>query len=268
MLLDATTKTLEAFTEAITTTNCIFTSAAATFAQPTPTGFTGVESDGALNGVTAVTIVAAPASGSMVQVKEFTIYNADSVQHNVTVQINNNGTKRILIAVAVPTLQSLRYSDSTGFTLGAQAAVVLTGSTSSTNIAAPTAPNSTSVFTMQGLAGAITPTKSGKIQITIGGTIQTTVTTVASGVALQISHGTSTAPTTNAALTGTQDGNTQQFTLSVAATAAADVSQPFSLTAVVTGLTLGTAYWIDLAAKALTATGAVLKTVNITAIEL
>jgi hypothetical protein len=136
------------------------------------------------------------------------------------------------------------------------------------SVASPTAPNSTSAFTMQGLAGAITPTASGNVLITISGTILTTNGTIAFGISYQISYGTGSAPTTNAALAGTQAGTVQTFTAPVAVTAA-DVAQPFSTTVVVTGLTAGTTYWIDLAAKALGAASAYsFSAVSVTPVEL
>jgi hypothetical protein len=118
------------------------------------------------------------------------------------------------------------------------------------SIASPTAPSSTSAFLMQGLAGAITPTASGNMLITIAGTMVTTNGTIDFGVAYQVSYGTGTAPTSNAALTGTQAGTVQTYTTGAAVTAG-DVAQPFSVTVLVTGLTPGTTYWVDLAAKAI-----------------
>ena len=53
--------------------------------------FTEGHSDGALNGTTVVTIVAAPGSGVRRVVRSISIYNADSADVTVTVQ-NNNGT--------------------------------------------------------------------------------------------------------------------------------------------------------------------------------
>lgn len=132
-----------------------------------------------------------------------------------------------------------------------------------------TAPASTSVFAMQGLAGAITPTRSGKVLITVSGTvIAPTGTTVDNGIAYQISYGTGTAPVNAAALTGTQVGTVQTSTQAVASTAAADVNVPFSTSVVVTGLTLSTAYWIDLAAKSITTVSQMgLANVSVSAVE-
>ena len=143
----------------------------------------------------------------------------------------------------------------------------LKAATNST-VASPTGPNSTSVFKMQGLAGTITPAVTGKISITISGTIiESGITAAGSGIEYQISYGTGTAPTTNAALTGTQAGTVQEYMLANTVTAA-DVFVPFSVTVVVTGLTVGTAYWIDLAAEAVANTGFTFSNVNIAASEI
>ena len=128
-----------------------------------------------------------------------------------------------------------------------------TPATSATTVASPTFPNSTSAYKMQGLAGAVTPGSTGNVLITISGTINAaSATTVNNGVAYQISYGTGAAPTNNTSLAGTQIGIVQKYTSAVAPTAVGDVNVPFSVTYLVTGLTLGTAYWIDLAAESIT----------------
>jgi hypothetical protein len=145
-----------------------------------------------------------------------------------------------------------------------------TGAVVQSTPAGPTAPTATS-FTMAGLGGSITPTKSGKIQITISGVIIDSGGSLLAnvGLACQISHGTGAAPLSNAGLTGTQDGTQQKYTAATPPTAAANVNVPFSITAVVTGLTINTSYWIDLAQKALVLTSQYqVSNVSISAIEL
>lgn len=115
-----------------------------------------------------------------------------------------------------------------------------------------TAPASTSVFTMAGLGASFTPSKTGTVLITIWGTIQDTSATGSGvGIAWQISHGTGTAPANGAALAGTQDGSVGKGE-SASVVSAANVNIPFSSTVVVSGLAVGTTYWIDLAQEALT----------------
>ncbi len=132
-------------------------------------------------------------------------------------------------------------------------AVLVAGGANTTFVASPTFPSNTSAFLMQGLAGSITPTRTGIILITISGTINAAVaTTVNNGVIYQVSIGTGAAPGSNTALAGTQLGAVQTYTSPIAPTATADVNVPFALIAITTGLTIATAYWVDLAAKSIT----------------
>ena len=133
----------------------------------------------------------------------------------------------------------------------------------------PTAPASTSVYAMQGLAGAITPGRTGTVLLIVSGSIASpSGTTAGLGIVYQLSYGTGGAPANAAALAGTQVGTAQEYTNPGTVTAA-DVSVPFSVQAVITGLTIGTAYWIDLAAKSVgTASDMGLAKISITAIEM
>jgi hypothetical protein len=115
---------------------------------------------------------------------------------------------------------------------------------------------------MMGLAGTITPTASGKILLIISGTIFNP-TAIADGAKVQASYGTGTAPTNGAAITGTQCGGRPQY---IAATTAQKV--PFSVNCVITGLTLSTAYWLDVTLAAITAGTATINDVSISAHEI
>ena len=99
---------------------------------------------------------------------------------------------------------------------------------------------------MMGLAGTITPVFSTRVLVTNNGSCANG--TIADGGTVQISYGAGTAPVNGAALTGTQIGSAQEWTEAVAA-----VLIPFSVTAVISGLTAGTAYWLDAAVAAITA---------------
>lgn len=146
--------------------------------------------------------------------------------------------------------------------------ISLPGAASQSQSANPTAPASTSAYTMQGLAGAITPVLTGAVLITISGTVLASTVAAGDGIEYQISVGTGAAPTNGAALSGTQYGQPQS-SKNPATAIAADVAVPFSVQAVVTGLTKATPYWIDLAAKSLgTASSGSLSAVSISAIEL
>lgn len=142
------------------------------------------------------------------------------------------------------------------------------GATDQKQVAAPVAPASTSAYFMQGLAGSITPNRSGNILLTISGTITSSTVTAGDGIEHQLSYGTGAAPANAAALAGTQVGSPQSYK-NPAIVTAADVAVPFSVQAVITGLTLGTAYWLDLAAKSLgTVSSGALSNVSVSAVEL
>lgn len=140
--------------------------------------------------------------------------------------------------------------------------------TSQAQVSAPVAPANTTTYFMQGLAGTITPKTTGAVIITISGTVvDPSGTAAGNGIIYQLSYGTGSAPANAAALAGTQIGTTQSYT-SPTTVIAADTNVPFSTTAVVTGLTVGTAYWIDLAAKSVATVSSMgLANVSVTAIE-
>jgi hypothetical protein len=128
----------------------------------------------------------------------------------------------------------------------------------------PAAPTGTTNTTglMMGLAAAITPNKSGDLLIVISGTIFN-ATAIADGGKVQIRYGTGTAPVNAAALTGTAVGGQPQFIASTTAE-----KSIFSVNAIVTGLTTGVAYWVDLALAAITGGTANLSDISISIVEL
>src|SRR6266849_5658286 len=121
-----------------------------------------------------------------------------------------------------------------------------------TNVAAPTGTASTTGV-MMGLAGAITPAHSGNVLLIVSGTL--TNGTTSDGAPLQIRYGTGAAPTNGAALTGTTVGN------NIADNNPVTNKIPFSVQAVVSGLAVGTAYWVDVGLAAVTGGTASLATV-------
>lgn len=107
----------------------------------------------------------------------------------------------------------------------------------------------TASFTQVGFGStcAITPAYSSRIYVNFSGSY--TNSTSGDGGLAQISYGTGTAPTNGAAATGSAVGAAPIVT----AVPANNAFVPFSVAAVVTGLTPGTAYWLDLQFKAITA---------------
>ncbi len=70
--------------------------------------FTLGSNDGALDGTTAVTLVAAPGADTARTVQLITIYNADTAAVTVTVQLDNDGTDRILVKATLAVGNTLR----------------------------------------------------------------------------------------------------------------------------------------------------------------
>lgn len=114
---------------------------------------------------------------------------------------------------------------------------------------------------MMGLAGSVTPVTTGRILILVSGDISSTLT--GDGAKFQIRYGTGSAPANAAALTGTAVGGLVNMLA-----AANNQRVPFSLQAIVTGLTLTTALWIDIGLAAVTGGTAAAKNISITTVEI
>lgn len=126
--------------------------------------------------------------------------------------------------------------------LSSAAAANLPAVLANVTTAAPTLTVS-ATYVMMGLGATatLTPVRAGRIEFTICGDI--TATNGQSATA-QLSFGTGVAPVNGAAVVGTQVGS-QIVQLALTGY----LTTPFSLTAVVTGLTVGVAVWLDLALK-------------------
>jgi hypothetical protein len=127
-----------------------------------------------------------------------------------------------------------------------------------------TSPTGTTSLTsiMMGLAGVITPVRSGKVFVTISGRMSNN--TVNNGYDVSIRYGTGAAPANGAAITGTAIGGTARLN----GVSGVGFSYPFSLSAVITGLTLGTPIWLDLIQAAVTGGTAAAFNVSVSAFEL
>ena len=115
-------------------------------------------------------------------------------------------------------------------------------------------------YIMAGLGATFTPKTSGKVDISIDGTISDTANALAvnTGLIFGMYYGPTggVAPINKAALTGIALGPTMQSALATAATASTDVKVPFALRRYVQGLSIGVVYWFDLAsASTLAAAG-------------
>ena len=94
--LDTNLKSLEIkLSGAVTTTELPWIVAYVDINQTTFGVSATTENDGTTNGATAVSMAAAPVAGQSRELKHISVFNSDTVAQTVTIQINNNGTKRI-----------------------------------------------------------------------------------------------------------------------------------------------------------------------------
>ncbi len=110
LILDSTLKTIEVkLSGAPSTTQPTWTSH---WADNTASSFTPGETDGAFNSGTAVTAVPAPLASTQRMVKNITIYNNDTAQVTFTIQLNDNGTIRILTSQSLASGASFNFDPS------------------------------------------------------------------------------------------------------------------------------------------------------------
>lgn len=115
---------------------------------------------------------------------------------------------------------------------------------------------------MMGLSGSITPAKNGVIAITLTGDGFNS-TLVGDGGSIALRYGTGVAPINGAALAGTQASTPIHFTVAVTGD-----HKPFACIALVSGLTIGTAYWIDASLAAITGGTANIEQLTLIAYEI
>jgi hypothetical protein len=113
IFLDATTKSLEIVLGAVVATNQL--PVTASYADLDTVSITPGSSDTASNSTSVVTVVAAPASGKQRQLKFLSVYNADTQDAVVTVQLNNNSTVRKLVSFTLAIGETLLYREKRGW---------------------------------------------------------------------------------------------------------------------------------------------------------
>lgn len=85
------------------------------FQDITTTAVTPGENDGAMSGVTAVDIVASPASSTQRRISHIFICNNDTAEVTALVRLNANGTMRNIIRAKIPVSGMLMYVSGEGF---------------------------------------------------------------------------------------------------------------------------------------------------------
>lgn len=116
LVLDSTLKSLEIkLSGAITTTQLPYVASYVDINQSTFALSGSSESDGTTNNTTAVTVVAAPGATTSRKLNYLSVFNVDTVQATLTIQLNNNGTTRICWKGLLAVGDTLQYIDEKGF---------------------------------------------------------------------------------------------------------------------------------------------------------
>jgi hypothetical protein len=187
LVLDSTSKTIKVvMSGAAATTNPDFVS---TWAENNGTLFTEGSTDGALNGTTAVTLVAAPSAGYRRVVKAITIYNRDTAAITITLSLDNGGTLRQFAKVTLQ-VGDIFTTDGTFNSAGSLKTVVsnvnlateVLGVLSPANGGTGVANNSASTVTISG-AFPTTVTVTGSTSVTL----PTSGTLIVAGKAIALS---------------------------------------------------------------------------------
>ena len=116
---------------------------------------------------------------------------------------------------------------------------------------------------MMGLAFQITPILTGRLAVSIAGAVSNS--TAMDGADVLLKYGSGTPPSNGDAATGTNVTHAQPGVVNNANSAA--ITVPFSITGIVTGLSLGTTYWFDAAIKAVTGGQANISNIGLVAYE-
>ncbi len=110
MVLDSTLKSLEIkLAGAVTTTELPYTVAWVDILDSDQSVSDVGSADGTTNGGTAVSIVAAPSAGHTRKITFLSVPNEDTVAATLSVQYNNNGTKRRITKTTLDVGDNLVY---------------------------------------------------------------------------------------------------------------------------------------------------------------
>lgn len=124
---------------------------------------------------------------------------------------------------------------------------ILGGSQTAPSVSTPGAPNPTSStsLVMAGLDVSYTPMATGRLRVTVQATLANSV--AGDGGQIQLEYGTGATPANGAPLTGTPAGGAAQAT-----SATAGSTSTLTLEAIILGLAVNQAVWLDLAYAAVT----------------
>ena len=210
LVLDTTTKSVTvAMSGAAAITNPDFVTA---YSDDTGTSFTEGSSDGALNGTTQVTLVAAPAASTKRLIKSIFIQNKDTASVTLTITVNNNGTLRNLAKVTLAVgdtwstdgttdtngnlktiVSPVNLANATGVLAVANGGTGVTTSTGTGSVVLSTSPTLVTPALGTPSSGVVT-NLTGTASININGTVGATTASTGAFTYISTSGSTSTTP--------------------------------------------------------------------------
>jgi hypothetical protein len=213
----------------------------------------------AIANTTKTTIVAQNGtSGVQRNIKSASIFNGGTAPNTVTVN-HTDGTTAVNVYQATLLVgESIHYDEGDGWNhYSANGAEYLqqlgAGASGQNSSVASIVPTSTTLYTMAGTGVLITPQRSGTILAMFCGFGTPNATTIDEGVLAQFSWAAgSVLPAAAAAAAGTVVGKPIEYSNAIVWTTAADARNPIALHSLITGLTIGTEYWVDLQLEGLT----------------
>lgn len=122
LILSSTTDSLEVVLVGAVTTNEL--DCTASYREVTTTTFLPLGADASTNGTSAVTLVSAPSTSTQRVIDDVSIFNTDTVNANVTIRYNRNGTFRKLFQTILAPNESLQYTDKNGWLVRATSGAV------------------------------------------------------------------------------------------------------------------------------------------------
>ncbi len=214
---------------------------------------------------TTTTVVPSPSSSVERNIKYLSFFNDGSASNVLTVQHYDGTTTITLIEVTLIPGATLLYDEGNGWSVDN----LLSNFATAQNTKASMVPTSTSAYVMGGMDCLITPQKSGNILAIFSGYLTTSAVTINEGIAVQLAYASgSTAPSYQASATGTTVGEIIEYSNGIAWTTAADARTPISLQSLITGLTVGTEYWVDVQIEGITAEDVTINNCTLTLVEI
>ena len=110
MILDTTTDSIEVKLGAAHATRALQFYTSYHIIDSTSVTFTPKKNFGSTNGTTAVTMVPAPISSKINQLRFCSIYNCDSIDQTVTVQINSSSSLRTIYSMVVKVGEQIQFT--------------------------------------------------------------------------------------------------------------------------------------------------------------